>query len=380
MRTVKFSRTSKINIGDFAISECIEYLHERSGKGTMTSYDLLDEDFDVQTRIASADPEKTYPVKRRGKTSAFAVLTLKRLLFMLRERKQFQARLQHADALVIGGGNILAEVNGGDMFVRCYALYKMAKRKGIPVYVYGVGVGPFDFGFKSRLKDFIKGSAKFLVRDHRAYAFCEQLNAPQLLEKVQVAVDPAFVISDMYPPLETQKKFIGVNFMNFAKLVPNSGFNFDTVAENLISLSQNLNAPIKIINTSFGEDLSIALNIQKRLATAGIVCEIANIDSLDKLPGIFGDLKFFVASRMHSSIFAMAYKVPTFIYPWHHKVDGLCTHLFGSDKGHVLLSQARFDPQEIQQKIEAYAASIDISKVIDDQKAAIYQEYDQLFK
>lgn len=380
MKTVKFSRTSKINIGDFAISECIEFLHKKSAKGAMVSYDLLDENFDLHKRIASADLGKSYPVKRRGKLSAWLVLQLKKVLFVLRERKAFAQRLSDADALVIGGGNIFAEVNGGDMFVRCYALFKMAKEKKIPVFVYGVGVGPFDFGYRSRLKNFILGSQKFMVRDHRAYTFCEQLNDPKVLDRVQVSIDPAFVISDIYKPQAVEKRAIGVNFMNFAKLVPGSGFNYKLVAENLTSLSELYDAPIKIINTSFGEDLSIALNIQILLEEAGVSCNIANIDELNKLPGIFGDLKFFVASRMHSSIFAMAYKVPTLIYPWHHKVDGLCSHLFGETKDHVLLSKATFDPTEIKDKIGKYQTAIDLNAIVEEQKAVIYQDYDQLFK
>lgn len=380
MKAVKFSRTSKINIGDFAISECIEFLHKNAGKGNIISYDLLYENFDVQGRISSADPNKAYRVKRRGKLSSWLVLQLKKILFVLRHRKLYKQQLKDAEAIIIGGGNIFTEVNGSDMFVRCYTLFKMARKQNIPVFVYGVGVGPFDFAYRSRLQKFIMGSSKFVVRDDRSYNFVVQLNDPKVLGKVEVSVDPAFVISDIYKPQATEKRAIGVNFMNFAKLVPGSGFDYQLIADNLKELSKHYKAPIKIINTSFGEDLSIALNMQILLEEDGVSCSIANIDELEKLPTIFGDLKFFVASRMHSSIFAMSYKVPTLIYPWHHKVDGLCTHLFGAAKQNVLLSKANFDIAEIVEKIEKYKSVIDISTIIEDQKAAIYQDYDQLFK
>ncbi|WP_203296296.1 polysaccharide pyruvyl transferase family protein [Luteirhabdus pelagi] len=380
MKLIKYSRTSKINMGDFAISECIEYLENERTGGSIQSYDLLHEDFNISDRISTTTAETPfYKVKRRGKLKSYLVLSAKKLLFFVKEKRAFKNQIEKSEAVILGGGNIFSEYNGSDLFFRSYQIFKLAKSLGKKVYVYGVGIGLFEFEYKKRLKDMIDGSSGFYVRDITSSEYCSKA-VGTIKGGVKVSLDPAFVVSDMYPKKKADQKYIGANFMNFSTIVDGSNFQLTKVAENLKKLSAQFELPIKIINTSYGEDLSISLEMSRILDSKKVSHTICNIQSLDQLPEIFSDLSFFIASRMHSSIFAMSYEVPTLIYPWHHKVIGLATYLFEEKGTDILLDDENFNVDEVLDKIRNYRKDIDLKPIILKHKKQIYADYAELFQ
>lgn len=380
MKFIKYSRTSKINIGDYAISEAIKYLSQKICNKNVESFDILFEDFDVDKRVeASKEISTFYKVVRRNKFKSRFVLELKKILFLIKDKKKIQQQIDAADCVIVGGGNLFSEKNGSDMFHRAYQIIKMAKNSNKKIYVYAVGVGPFQFNYKKRLHTMIEFCNQFYVRDISSKLICDN-SFKKNTEKIKITIDPAFILSDMYPESIRSDKYIGINFMNFGNIVPNSTFDIDKIISNLKNLYAFYKKPFKIINTSFGEDLSLSLLISKALNDAHIDNHIINIKSMKDIPIAFSDLDFFIASRMHSSIFAMSYNVPTIIYPWHQKIIALNEFLFEDKKEMVLLKSENFDADEILTKIKNYKDSINLAEIILDKKSLIYRDYEALVK
>jgi len=380
MKIIKYSRISQINIGDVFISAAINFADEKTSNNVLENQDLLFEDFELNKRIdAASKSNKFYQVKKRSKISSFCILLIKILLFHIKDQKKIMKQIKASEVVFIGGGNIISEHNGSDLFYRVCQLAKMGSKQNKKIVVYGVGMGPFEFSYKKRLASLINLSHYFSVRDSNSFLIANSIGY-ELNKNIAQNIDPGFLISDMQPQIAEEKKFIGLNFMNFGRIVENSEFEVSVVIENLIELHSYYKMPFKIINTSFGEDLSISLNIKEILLAAGIPVSIYNIKNLKEVSFAYSDLKFFIASRMHSSIFAMSYNVPTLIFSWHPKVEFLMDLLFGVNRLNVLLESENFDATEIIFKISNYSKVINLENIINAKKINIYNDYEKIFQ
>ena len=310
---------------------------------------------------------------------SFLTLMIKQLIFNIKDKKTIENQVKLHDCIFIGGGNLLMEKNGGDLFYRVLKISEIAKKFNKKVIIYGVGLGPFQFSYKKRLIKLINMVDRFSVRDIRSKEICENTKA-YFNKKIGISLDPAFVIPDMLEKFNSKTKYIGFNFMNYSNIVYNSQFNIDIVVSNICDIHKSHRLPIKIINTSFGEDLSISTLIKRKLEELNIECVIYNIQEIEDLPLAFSDLKFFIASRMHSSIFSMSFGVPTLIYSWHPKIYNLQKMLFSENFKNTLLLSENFDSKEILEKIDNYNSVINLNEVTEKNKVDIYYDYKELFR
>ena len=375
MKIIKYARISEINIGDVFISNSINYMHQKFFGNEIVNEDLLFESFDLDKRITGAEGNKLfYKVKKRNKIESFIILLLKIILFEILHKRKIKNQVKKSDVVFIGGGNLISEVNGSDLFYRILRIAKIAKANNKKLVIYAVGIGPFEFSYNFRLQQLINLSDTFCVRDAKSFDYCNNSKF-KLNKKVKIVLDPAFIVSDIMPKMNIEKKYIGINFMNFERIVKDSSYNKDELIENLISINANYKLPFKIINSSFGEDLSLSIEYKEKLESLGIPCIIFNIKSMDDLPLAYSDLFFFIASRMHSSIFSMSYNIPTLIFSWHPKIEYLEDHLFGKYKCKIILDSENFDSKEVIDKIDNYHKSISLESVIDTEKEKIYKDY-----
>ena len=214
------------------------------------------------------------------------------------------------------------------------------------------------------------------MRDENNKHICNQFKE-NLNKEIKVVLDPAFIVSDIQIKKNIDVKYIGFNFMNYSKIVNNSNFDVDKIVTNIKIIHEYYKLPIKIINTTYGEDLSIATIIRDKAIRLNIDLINFNIKHVEDLPIAFSDLSFFFASRMHSSIFAMSYNIPTLIYPWHPKVQYLQELLFNKQHKWTLLKSENFNPGEIIEKINNYG-KLNLCEVVRRHKINIYNDYREI--
>ena len=381
MKILKYSIISDINKGDVFISNAINFIDKETVQNIFTNEDILFKKFDLSERLLNSKKNSSvfYNLKRKGRVMSFLTLMIKQLIFNIKDKKTIENQVKLHDCIFIGGGNLLMEKNGGDLFYRVLKISEIAKKFNKKVIIYGVGLGPFQFSYKKRLIKLINMVDRFSVRDIRSKEICENTKA-YFNKKIGISLDPAFVIPDMLEKFNSKTKYIGFNFMNYSNIVYNSQFNIDIVVSNICDIHKSHRLPIKIINTSFGEDLSISTLIKRKLEELNIECVIYNIQEIEDLPLAFSDLKFFIASRMHSSIFSMSFGVPTLIYSWHPKIYNLQKMLFSENFKNTLLLSENFDSKEILEKIDNYNSVINLNEVTEKNKVDIYYDYKELFR
>lgn len=339
--------------------------------------DIQFKSFDLDKRLKEENSNASfYKVPRRSKIISFIVLFVKKILFHINHKKIITNQIKNCDSVFIGGGNLLMEYNGGDLFYRTLKISEIAKSLNKKVIIYGVGLGPFEFSYKKRLIRLINTVDKFYVRDENNKHICNQFKE-NLNKEIKVVLDPAFIVSDIQIKKNIDVKYIGFNFMNYSKIVNNSNFDVDKIVTNIKIIHEYYKLPIKIINTTYGEDLSIATIIRDKAIRLNIDLINFNIKHVEDLPIAFSDLSFFFASRMHSSIFAMSYNIPTLIYPWHPKVQYLQELLFNKQHKWTLLKSENFNPGEIIEKINNYG-KLNLCEVVRRHKINIYNDYREI--
>lgn len=380
MRIIKYSRISKINLGDVIISDAINFIDNEFFKNTIDNQDILLKNFNLDKRLSESQKSKNsvdYKI-RKYSFLKYAVYLYKRLIFIFKDKRKILKQIKNNDIVVIGGGNLLAETFSNDMFFRICQIANMAEKNNKPIIVLAIGIGELKFLYKQRLKKLINKSKVFSVRDDISKTTCEEIHG--LNKKIHKIIDPAFIISDYYPAIENEKKYIGFNFMNLKRINQDNSHDLDEISGNLSKLSKYYKKPVKIINTSFGEDLAISRIIKLKLDNLNVSCEIFNVKNVNDLPKAFCDLEFFIANRMHSSIFSMSYNIKTITYPWDKKIIILNKMIFGEDKyEELLLNSINFDANEIINKIEKYEKVINLKSIIDDVKSEIIIQHKELF-
>ena len=379
MKILKYSVISDINKGDVFISTSINYIDKKIFNNDILNEDILFKKFDIDERLRNELTTTTFfKIYRRGFIMSYVVLGIKKIIFLLKHKQLMLDQISECDIVMIGGGNLLMESNGGDLFYRTMKIIELAKYLNKKVIIYAVGLGPFEFPYKNRLISMINSVDQFYVRDENNKQICEEFKN-ELNKEVGVVLDPAFIVSDIHKGHDCDIKYIGFNFMNYSKVIKDSKFDIEEVVKNIHKLHIEYKLPIKIINTSFGEDLSISRIIKEELNHLNVEVKIYNIKNLEDLPHAFCDLLFFVASRMHSSIFSMSYNVPTLIYPWHPKVKYLQKLLFNNQFELPLLHSENFNSTEISHKIKAFK-KLNLPSVVDTHKENIYRDYENIFK
>ncbi len=379
MKLAKFSLISDFNIGDSFISESIDFLSQKIFSTKIANYDIYFQKFDIEERIKRNAVDASFEKNKRGALKSWFINQVKLLLFYNTDLRRCEAVIEDCDAVILGGGNLLFEYNGSDLFYRCWKIVDLAKKHNKKVFIYAVGVGPFQFPYKKKLKEIVEFSDCVCVRDKASQLLCNAVVSPQLVSKTRVTFDPAFILSDVHCPSLLSSKYLGVNLMNFRNVVKGSAFDINLVVSNLLALSSSMKLGVKIVNTAYGEDYNMSLILKKRLELAGCsVVRLCNVRRTQDLPEIFSDMAVFLACRMHSSIFALSYLTPVVIFPWQPKIRALYTEIF-SEQENNLLAEENFTPSDVLRALKVYG-NRDLPSLVSDIKKRIYSDFFGVFK
>ncbi|MEX2474394.1 polysaccharide pyruvyl transferase family protein [Marinobacter sp.] len=368
MKNIKLLKLSPIygnNSGDVAISKCIEYLFSNKKVG-VTSEDLL---FRVPF---------SYTPGRGVKNNRIAISTflqynfpiffyvLKKLIFVLSgDRKKLRSKLESYDALIFGGGNIVMTKMGSDYG---YRLLSFSKNLNKPIIIFGAGAGPLPYDSKKIINGLAKNCDKLYLRDKVSLEYF-----PPDFKKAQVVIDPAFVISDIAPPVKKNKgQYLGVNiiygFLNHD--------DFVELAHSVAKLARDNLLGIKVICTAYPHDALESLKFKDLVQSiqSGLTVKVINVPGEPTgIADSYADVAYFIGCRMHSLIFALSYGIPSIGFAWDPKVRGMF-EMFCRNKD-ILEEFMVGDPGRIS--FDVYR-SFNINSAVARAKKDVYKAVDEI--
>lgn len=362
MKAVKFSPILGNNIGDIAISKSIEYLFQTKNI-EVTSKDLL-----FRQPFSYLDNKHKPKNSIRSAVGAYLQLNLPLIFDLLKasifwmkgEKNKFLSESQGYDFIILGGGNIIMSSMGSEYGRRVSSFLKISKT---PIILFSCGVGPFLNYEESICRTVMNKSTYCSVRDDNSLSYFKDI--PGFKEQVVRTIDPAFIISKLYPKIIKPLGTIGVNVIsNF--------FSVDEVnylAKEIINTASFNNLNIRIIVTAYPSDEKTAKLLKSAIdksKSEHTKVDIVNLDvTLSNLNDAYSGLKFFVGCRMHSLIFSLSYGVPVYAFKWDEKVESMLRAFYANDYCDYFLLKNNYDLKDMSKLPSTELVSSHLSEAID---------------
>jgi polysaccharide pyruvyl transferase WcaK-like protein len=338
---------SGVNIGDILIAQCVSRLIS----GIEESRDLKGEKY----------------LHKTGKKSNWFILKVKKINFLRKlynnlklyiiTKKMIKNYAVEYDELVIGGGNLIYNKSNCDHLDLCYVYVKEFSKKRKKIKLLSVGVGPFEKGFKRKVREIINNSDYISVRDKYSLEVLNEIDAKSNKVIFDLVIDPVWFISDFVEILKKDNGyFFGVNVMDFSKTKQENTDNFCKyeLIENIISISKNVNLKPIFIVSAFNNDLDFTNLIVKYLNQeydiASKIMFLPTLESSNDDWQTFGNFDFILSHRMHVSIVALSLGIPTVVFSWQRKVESVISTIY--PKENIITNSANFEDDEILKKIE----------------------------
>lgn len=372
MKIVKFSPLNGNNVGDNAISLCIEYIVESKGH-KIDSYDIM-------FREVSGYRYSELNFSLRNKISYFLQIKfssffyfLKKILFLISDDKsKFLKSIVDVDHVMFGGGNLLMSKMGCDYNYRINKFLSYCPKE-LGKLIISCGVGPFEFEEEKLLRQTYSMSDKITVRDFNSASYFQNYK----LRNVIVLPDPAFLISDISPQHQVNKNKLGVNVIsNYF-----SDESLKVFASKLIQIADKEQLGVKILNSAYPTDCDVAEQLLILLSTLGFYdVEIVNLEpELDLISKSYENVKYFIGCRMHSIIFALSYSIPSIGFSWDEKVPSMFEQYFLEQFESIREYIVYEDPAEIDCGIFGFLGSKDFCSLSENIKKRINHGWDEIF-
>lgn len=320
------------NLGDGLLSECLEQaLIEWGASGGTSSIDLA--------------ARSKYGDAMAGRGTIMKVLdamppALRRIAVRLplalqgirRWRPHYAAGLAGADAVVLGGGNLLADLDLNFPTKLCLAIDEASERQ-LPIAIYGCGVskGWSATGLAWCRERFSRPEMQAVfVRDDASKALFDEMFAAHTGHHAQVVRDPGLLAARYFPaPAKPagQRPVAGLNIMSHIAIryhadnAPQLGWLSDwyvAVAQRLIAAG----FAVHVFTNGSPEDKEYAASLHERLRALGGEQDIAFLEQRDpaELCAHIAALDVLIAYRMHAVIAAYSYGVPMIALAWDQKL------------------------------------------------------------
>lgn len=372
MKVLKFSCVSGLNSGDDLISYVIE--EEFKVKHSIISLDIMGLKFDLENRLNS---KNIHRVPNNNKLRNFLAGFVRWFDYRLNHRIKFKEAIKSSELVIIGGGQIIDDFATGHMLYRIIDIIKICRIFNVPVVIAFVGVSQLSNKNFNKLESLAPYLERFCVRDSKSLVRLKENNISA--RETNLVADPVFNISKWVSLNNSKIKYIGVNIMNLNSVLGIKEQNLETCAKNLIDIAKDLHLEVRLILTSFGQDLDMARELEKHFKKANHRIDVKFVTTPDSVSEAFTGVAIMFSHRMHSSIIAMSYGIPCLAYNWHTKVEGLeklvnkyskilkihqdlnfDSHLFIEKANALLLSKHSndFDLKNIKSDINNYFSEI----------------------
>jgi polysaccharide pyruvyl transferase WcaK-like protein len=334
---VKFSP----NLGDGLLSECLEDALIRQGAARQsTSVDLAarrDYGPAPATRGALMEGLNLLPAPLRQ-------LAVRGPLALQSRRKwgpHYDRALAGADAIVIGGGNLISDHDLNFPTKLARAL-RSPTVQGRPVAIFGCGVAE---GWSREGLRRLRGAlsevtlAGVFLRDAPSRDRWDTLFAPAAKMRAQVVRDPGLLASRLWPRAPraaTEGPLIGLGIMSAVAVRYHSASMLEArqLGQWYLDLAGALvqrGARVMVFTNGSPEDVAAAEALRPELARIGTGIPVERPLIPRDLAGLVAQCDAIAAYRMHAVIAAYSYAVPALALAWDSKLAGFMTSVGRAD-------------------------------------------------
>lgn len=248
------------------------------------------------------------------------------LTYQTRWKKVWQAQLQMADRLVIGGGKLLMD-NHLDFPLKLYLLANLAQGLQIPYLLLAVGVGDKWSPLGLRwMRSVVRGAQTVSVRDEASL-----YRIRSLFKRLDIILgsDPALWAADLYGRNKTKESAkIGINLINLldfneqrypqAQISPHDWVSFWKTL--ILALSRSgLTVELFTNGNQLDEELTNQV-WQDVISQAPQVIRAPRPRCPNDLAKQVQNYHLIIATRLHTNILAASYNIPVVALSWDDKV------------------------------------------------------------
>lgn len=330
MKCILVSFFGSYNIGDCLIAD--------------TLYKMVSAEFVTEKYSYSGNPDVITNINNISGTSLLRNMNKKQLLYdllkkyhltmpiflyrMLKRKinynPEFETKIRNADILVIGGGNMIFDIDKySNSALRFNNFISIAKKNRKRVFAISIGIGPF--ATLQQEKNAVQALNKcdyISFRDQKSYdIYAKYIDK---VKNVVVSVDPVFFLPYSIKPHVLNGIVIGLNVFN-SKLIEDSEESYVQLIDGYVKLAQGLMDKLGVKIILFSTDLTdyeAVLDVYKGLQENQNV-EVRDINGFDSLIELYSELSILIGTRMHSMIIAFTQYIPIIGLSWQPKVDAL---------------------------------------------------------
>jgi polysaccharide pyruvyl transferase WcaK-like protein len=321
------------NLGDGLLAECLEAELRSARPGVETrSIDLAGrtaygEGLKHRRAILAALEYAPGVVRRVGVGAALGLTVQRRL------RPQWREAFRGLDALVLGGGNLLADADL-NFPTKIDGALAEAAMADVPLGVYGVGVSDnWSRRGQALFARALAGShlTHVAVRDERSKAIWDRRLGPAGVPLAQVCPDPAVLAARHFPALAKPPSppRIGLGLTDPLALryhTADPSAREETLTAWMAELVTAMAAKgwrICLFTNGSPEDRAYLQKVAPQLQASGegAVSVAPAFTTPAELAGFISGLELVMAHRMHACIAAYAYAKPQIGFAWDEKLQ-----------------------------------------------------------
>lgn len=338
LRITFISRYGSSNLGDELIVRELEKLFGKSEieryDNSLNNYTSLEGAFNHQqfhkpTKDSKPILKKIYREKFR---TTLIISFIRNLINNNRAKYNkniimFEQSLKNSDLLVIGGGNLIfdLEKKSNAAFYLDIPISKAVKHN-VPIFILNVGIGPFQTQKQLTKARQVIGQVNYIsVRDESSYELLAGLKKPQLYQTIDPVVflpKAKGTVGEVYP-----KNSIGISVMDIrlANYTEEEYIQYldclNDVAQHLIEVHNK-----KIVFFCTEENDLVALSDLRSFITSMASntekCYFSDEVSLEELKNVYLNIEGLIGTRMHSLIISFSQSIPFMGISWQEKVKG----------------------------------------------------------
>lgn len=326
MKIVLVSFFNSNNLGDLLLSEILE--KSMLEFGTVQKFSFSG-DTEVKTHTESAIPRSSF------KRKCYIALNCLHLDFLIQlYRKYFPPKnealenaIQCSDCLVIGGGNMLFDLEDFSSSARQFDFFvDIARKYSKVIFAITIGIGPFHTPEQS--EDALKSLEKcdyITFRDPRSYQY--YIEKTDKRKNVYLSIDPAFTLEPKIVKTDAREK-IGLSLVD-NKLWGASETERETLIKKYTELIKEVYRKTQkdiIIFSSDRLDYGMVYDVKNKLSKHPYV-KIREVNQMKDLEQLYTELRCLIGTRMHSMIIAYKYSIPVVGLVWQTKVRAMFEQL-----------------------------------------------------
>lgn len=319
------------NLGDGLLSECLELAMRECGSDVEGTYSI---DLSARTQYEKGSSSRSMILKALDglpKLLRPMATALPREALMLNKwRPHYDRHLAEADAIAVGGGNLLTDMDLNFPLKVSTALERAAAR-GLPTAIYGVGVSSIwsDKGMQIFRRALRRARPVYVsVRDASSKKHFDKLFAEAAGREALVVRDPGLMIARFSPARKVGTEHgIGLCVTSSVAIRYHSkeaitdaelGAWYVGLCKALSDRGQSV---VAFTNGSPEDEVFLDYLLSDLRAASLSGFERRRLDTPSDLVALVSSLSALVAHRMHAVIAAVSLGVPVFALLWDEKVE-----------------------------------------------------------